>query len=286
MPVFSTPDPIIASIDVTVGHIRISASDRDDTIVEVLPTNSSHDADIRVAEQTRVEFAGGRLQIKTPKQRGLGIFGKTGSVDVSVQLPSGSELEGTAAVASLHATGTLGRSRVKLSSGECALDTTGPLDISTGAGTITVEHVVGDLDASTGSGTIRIRRIDGNAVIKNSNGDNNIGAITGTLKAKTANGDVIVEQAESDVTAATANGDIRFDSIESGVVSAKTAAGKIHIGVRSGTAARFDANTSFGRVDNQMNTTHGPASTERRVDVRAHTSYGDIVIRRSEPPKI
>ncbi|KJF24556.1 hypothetical protein C7T36_12020 [Rhodococcus sp. AD45-ID] len=286
MPVFSTPDPIIASIDVTVGHIRISASDRDDTIVEVLPTNSSHDADIRVAEQTRVEFAGGRLQIKTPKQRGLGIFGKTGSVDVSVQLPSGSELEGTAAVASLHATGTLGRSRVKLSSGECALDTTGPLDISTGAGTITVEHVVGDLDASTGSGTIRIRRIDGNAVIKNSNGDNNIGAITGTLKAKTANGDVIVEHAESDATAATANGDIRFDSIESGVVSAKTAAGKIHIGVRSGTAARFDAHTSFGRVDNQMNTTHGPASTERRVDVRAHTSYGDIVIRRSEPPKI
>ena len=286
MPVFSTPDPIIASIDVTVGHIRISASDRDDTIVEVLPTNSSHDADIRVAEQTRVEFAGGRLQIKTPKQRGLGIFGKTGSVDVSVQLPSGSELEGTAAVASLHATGTLGRSRVKLSSGECALDTTGPLDISTGAGTITVEHVVGDLDASTGSGTIRIRRIDGNAVIKNSNGDNNIGAITGTLKAKTANGDVIVEQAESDATAATANGDIRFDSIESGVVSAKTAAGKIHIGVRSGTAARFDAHPSFGRVDNQMNTTHGPASTERRVDVRAHTSYGDIVIRRSEPPKI
>lgn len=286
MPVFSTPDPIIASIDVTVGHIRISASDRGDTIVEVLPTNSSHDADIRVAEQTRVEFAGGRLQIKAPKQRGLGIFGKTGSVDVSVQLPSGSGLEGTAAVASLHTTGTLGRSRVKLSSGECALGTTGPLDISTGAGTITVEHVVGDLDASTGSGTIRIRRIDGNAVIKNSNGDNNIGAITGTLKAKTANGDVVVEQAESDATAATANGDILFDSIESGVVSAKTAAGKIHIGVRSGTAARFDAHTSFGRVDNQMNTTHGPASTERRVDVRAHTSYGDIVIRRSEPPKI
>lgn len=286
MPTFSTPDPVIASIDVAVGHIRISASDRDNTIVEVRPSNSSHEADNRVAEQTRVEFTAGRLQIKTPKQRGLGIFGKTGSVDVSVELPSGSGLECTAAVASLHAAGTLGRCRVKLSSGECALDTTGPLDISTGAGTITVEHVVGDVDASTGSGTIRIRGIDGNAVIKNSNGDNNIGAITGTLRAKTANGDVVVEHAESDATAATANGDIRFDSIESGVVSAKTAAGKIHIGVRPGTAARFDAHTSFGRVDNQMNTTHGPASTERRVDVRAHTSYGDIVIRRSEPPKI
>lgn len=193
------------------------------------------------------------------------------------------ELEGTAAVASLRAEGTLGRSRVKVSAGDCTLDTTGPLNVSTGAGAIIVEHVAGDIDTSTGSGSIRIGRVDGNAEVKNSNGDINIGTITGALKAKTANGSVAVEHAESDASAATANGDIRFETIESGVVSAKTAAGRIHIGVRSGTAARFDAHTSFGRVDNQMNATHGPASTERRVDVRAQTSYGDIVIRRSEP---
>ena len=283
MPTFSTPDPITLNFDVAVGHIRITASSRNDTVVEVLPSNSSREVDVRVAEQTRVEFAGGRLQIKTPKQRGLGIFGKTGSVDISVQLPSGSELEGTAAVASLRSEGTLGRTRVKVSAGDCTLETTGPLNVSTGAGAIIVEHVAGDIDMSTGSGSIRIGRVDGNAEVKNSNGDINIGTITGALKAKTANGSVAVEHAESDASAATANGDIRFETIESGVVSAKTAAGRIHIGVRSGTAARFDAHTSFGRVDNQMNATHGPASTERRVDVRAHTSYGDIVIRRSEP---
>lgn len=287
MPTFSTPDPpITLNFDVAVAHIRITASSRNDTVVEVLPSNSSREVDVRVAEQTRVEFAGGRLQIKTPKQRGLGIFGKAGSVDISVQLPSGSELEGTAAVASLRSEGTLGRSRVKVSAGDCTLETTGPLNVSTGgAGAIIVEHVAGDIDTSTGSGSIRIGRVDGNAEVKNSNGDINIGTITGALKAKTANGSVAVEHAESDASAATANGDIRFETIESGVVSAKTAAGRIHIGVRSGTAARFDAHTSFGRVDNQMNATHGPASTERRVDVRAHTSYGDIVIRRSEPEK-
>lgn len=87
MPTFSTPDPITLNFDVAVAQIRITASSRNDTVVEVLPSNSSREVDVRVAEQTRVEFAGGRLQIKTPKQRGLGIFGKTGSVDISVQLP-------------------------------------------------------------------------------------------------------------------------------------------------------------------------------------------------------
>ena len=211
MPTFSTPDPITLNFDVAVGHIRITASSRNDTVVEVLPSNSSREVDVRVAEQTRVEFAGGRLQIKTPKQRGLGIFGKTGSVDISVQLPSGSELEGTAAVANLRSEGTLGRTRVKVSAGDCTLETTGPLNVSTGAGAIIVEHVAGDIDTSTGSGSIRIGRVDGNAEVKNSNGDINIGTITGALKAKTANGSVAVEHAESDASAATANGDIRFE---------------------------------------------------------------------------
>ena len=67
MPTFSTPDPITLNFDVAVGHIRIAASSRNDTVVEVLPSNSSREVDVRVAEQTRVEFAGGRLQIKTPK---------------------------------------------------------------------------------------------------------------------------------------------------------------------------------------------------------------------------
>ena len=66
MPTFSTPDPITLNFDVAVGHIRITASRRNDTVVEVFPSNSAREVDVRVAEQTRVEFAGGRLQIKTP----------------------------------------------------------------------------------------------------------------------------------------------------------------------------------------------------------------------------
>ena len=84
---------------------------------------------------------------------------------------------------------------MKVSAGDCTLETTGPLNVSTGAGAIIVEHVAGDIDMSTGSGSIRIGRVDGNAEVKNSNGDINIGTITGALKAKTANGSVAVEHA-------------------------------------------------------------------------------------------
>src|SRR5579859_7898408 len=82
MPTFDTPEPISAVVELAVGDASITASDRTDTIVQVRPSDGSNDADVRAAEQTRVEYAAGRLLVKAPKQRGLGLFGKTGSVDL------------------------------------------------------------------------------------------------------------------------------------------------------------------------------------------------------------
>ena len=51
---------------------------------------------MRAAEQTRVEYADGQLLVKGPKQRGFGLFGKPGSIDVTVGLPAGSQILGDA----------------------------------------------------------------------------------------------------------------------------------------------------------------------------------------------
>ena len=51
MPRFKTPDPIAATIQLAAGDARITATDRDDTVVEVHPSNSSHEPDVRAAEQ-------------------------------------------------------------------------------------------------------------------------------------------------------------------------------------------------------------------------------------------
>jgi DUF4097 and DUF4098 domain-containing protein YvlB len=280
MPTFKTPEPISVAMELVVGEVRITAGDRRDTTVEVRPSDAAVEADVRAAEQTRVDFAAGQLLIKAPRQRALGLFGKSGSIDVSVELPTGSRLEAQSAVATVRSFGRLGECRIRISAGDVHLEDTGDLTLSTGSGLAVVNRVSGDATVSTGSGKIRVSGIDGNAVIKNSNGDNWIGEVRGALRVNTANGDIVVDQAGADVSAATANGDVRIGELVRGAASVKTASGRIEFGIRTGTAARLDLHTGFGRVINQLEPVSGPDGAEQTVTVRARTSNGDIVIRR------
>jgi hypothetical protein len=281
MPAFDTPEPISVAIDLVVGDARITASERDDTVVEIRPSDGSHDPDVRAAEQTLVEYTAGRLLVKGPKQRGLGLFGKVGSIDVTIGLPAGSQLQGDASVAAFRCVGRLGECRVKTAAGDVQFDHTGPLDLNTGAGAIAVDRVAGHAEVSTGSGRVRVREIDGTAVIKNSNGDSWIGEVAGDLRVNAANGDISVDHANAGITASTANGDVRIGEVVRGSASLKTAMGEIEIGIRAGTAARLDVSTQFGSVRNDMDSAEGPEPSDETVEVRARTSYGDIVIRRS-----
>ncbi|MBM0239615.1 DUF4097 family beta strand repeat protein [Micromonospora sp. ATA32] len=281
MPTFDTPEPIQLTIDVVVGDVRITASDRQDTVVEVRPTDGATEADVQAAAQTRVEYADGRLLIKAPKQKVLGVFGKVGSIDVTIELPADSRVHGTAAVAGFRCTGRLGECRLKTSTGDIHADRTGPLDLATAAGAVDVDSVAGRAEVSTGSGRIRLGEIDGSAVIKNSNGDSWVGAVAGDLRVNAANGDIAVDHARAGVTAATANGDIRIGEVFQGPVSVKTAAGRLEVGIHGDTAAWLDLHTQFGTVRNQIEPSDTPTEAERTVEVRARTSYGDIVIRRS-----
>ena len=67
MPSFDTPGPILVTLEIGVGDVRIAASDRSDTNVVVRPSNPTRKSDLAAAEQTRVEFSDGRLLIKAPK---------------------------------------------------------------------------------------------------------------------------------------------------------------------------------------------------------------------------
>lgn len=280
MPTFETPEPISATIDVAVGDVRITASDRHDTVVDVRPTDASHEPDVHAAEQTRVEYTATGLLIKSPRQRTLSQR-KVGSVDVAVELPVGSKLHADTAMGAIRTTGRLGQCRIKMAAGDIDLDEAGPADLSTSAGGIAVDRATGHAEISTSSGRIRVREIDGSAVIKNSNGESFVGEITGDLRVNAANGNIVVGDAGADVTATTANGDVRVGAITRGVTSLKTGYGQIEIGIRTGTAARLDAHTSFGQVHNSMRAADSPGPEEETAEVRARTSFGDIVIRRS-----
>src|SRR3712207_3088436 len=103
MPVFTTPDPISVTIDLSVGDVRIAASDRTDTVVEVRPSNAADDSDVQAARQTRVEFADGALSVRGP--RNFDLSRKSRSVAVLVELPTGSAVRGDMAAGNVASTG-------------------------------------------------------------------------------------------------------------------------------------------------------------------------------------
>jgi hypothetical protein len=282
MPTFDTPQPISVTVDLGVGDLRIAASDRTDTIVEVRPSDPAKQADVTAAEQTRVEYTGGRLLIKAPKNwRQYTFRGGGESIDVQVELPAGSQLRGETGVAALRCQGRLGECRYKTGVGDIQVDQAGAVQLRTGVGDITVERAGGDAELTTGSGSLRIDGVDGTAVVKNSNGDTWIGRVTGDLRVNAANGRISVDRASGTVAAKSANGDVRLGEVAHGAVVAQTAFGKVEIGVRDGVAAWLDLNTRFGTVRNDLDTADRPGAGEEAVEVRARTSFGDITIHRA-----
>jgi hypothetical protein len=264
MRTFETPNAISIVIDVAVGHIRVGASDRADTVVEVKPSRPDKRADVSAAEQTRVEFADGTLSVIGPKGwRQWTPWNNRGSVDIAIDAPTGSHLRGTVAVANLRCTGRLGECHFKSAVGDVDVDE------------------VGTVELTTASGSIRAGRIDGSAVVKNSNGDTSIRDVTGELRVKAANGRVTVDHAENGVVMKSANGDLRVGDVARGTVVAHTAHGKVDVGIREGVAAWLDLSTQFGTVRNELDDSTPPGAGENTVEVRAQTAFGDITVRRA-----
>jgi hypothetical protein len=281
MPSFETPEPISATAHVEAGSIRFTAGDRLDTVVEVRPRDPKKDLDVRAADQTEVTYASGALTVRTPKANLLGL-GRTGTVDVTVELPTGSRIDMTGAWAQVFGEGRLGEVRVKTSSGDVRLDTTGPLQLTASHGSITVDRVEGMAEITTSSGNVRVGLVDGPAVLKNSHGTTTVGAATGELRVSGANGDIEIRRAEDSVTATTAHGTLRVDEVARGTVQLETSYGAIEVGVREGTAAWLDVSSNSGQVRNTLAASEAPEQTEETVKVRARTRYGNIDVRRAK----
>ena len=288
MPAFATPEPISVTIELSLGDTRIIANDRTDTVVEVRPRDDSKASDIRAAEQTQVEFSSGRLLVKSRQRnflyegaRSVIGPGRGSSVDVTIELPAGSQVQGDSGMGEFSCEGHLGECRFKTGMGNIHLDHSGTLHLKTGMGNIAVDHALGDTDVTTGSGDVRIGHIGGAAVIKNSNGDTVVGEVTGDLRVKSANGRISIDRAHASVMAKTANGNIRIGEVVNGAIVLETAAGELEVGIREGTAAWLDVSSHYGRVRNSLDEAGSPEQSEATVEIRARTSYGDIKIHRS-----
>jgi len=280
MPTFETPESINVVLDLSVGYVRIAASDRADTVVDVRPSDEADEADVEAARQVRVDYASGELRVTGPK-RTFDFSRKLRSVDVTIELPTGSRVDARVQMGDLRAAGRLGETGLKTSAGNVSVERTGALRLETSAGHVTVGAVTGDASVSTGTGKVQIGEVQGIAVVKNSNGATVIGAVTGDVRVRSANGDIEIERADAGVDAKTSNGDVRLGQVARGSVVVESGMGALEVGIAEGTAAWLEAKTGFGHVRNQMENAAGPDESVETVQVHARTSFGDITVHRS-----
>jgi DUF4097 and DUF4098 domain-containing protein YvlB len=280
MPTFETPEPITATIDIVAGDVRLRAGDRTATVVEVRPRDPADAEDVKAAELTRVECAGRHLLVKAPKLRSWLPGRDGGAIDVTIELPAGSEVRGTVQLGGFDCDGPLGDCRIKTGLGPIQLDSAGTLTLKTGVGDITVDRATGDAEVTAGSGDVRVRALDGSAVIKNANGDTWVGEAGRDLRVSAANGDIAVDRSSTSVVAKSSNGDVRLREAVRGSVVLETRLGELEVGIPEGTAAWLDVRATAGNVRNALAAAEAPGAATNTVEVRARTTAGDVVIRR------
>lgn len=219
---FQTPSPVTVVLDIPAGQVRLVASERTDTTVEVLPTEASKRRDAKAAQQTTVEFAEGVLRIATADPNK--ILGSSGSLDVTIELPAGSRVEGKAGAAALYSTGRLGEVSFEGAYRTVELDEVGAARITTHMGDVTIAKLTGPAQLRNSKGDITVAEaVTGAIDLRTDMGDLRIAAaagVSGTLDASTAMGRITNSLRNSDgagaglnIKATTSQGDIIATSL-------------------------------------------------------------------------
>jgi len=218
---FDTPAPISAVLDIPAGRIQFIAADRADTTVEVLPANPAKSRDVRTAEQTAVAYSDGVLRIRTPEPRNQ-LSGPSGSLEVTVQLPAGSRIEGKAASSELRGVGRLGDVAFDGAYRQIKIDEAASVRLTAIDGDVEVGRLNGPAEISTARGNIRITEaVRGTVVLRTQSGDISVVAAAGVsavLDAGTSYGRISNAlkndgTADLDIRATTSRGDITARSL-------------------------------------------------------------------------
>ncbi|MGY0004832.1 DUF4097 family beta strand repeat-containing protein [Micromonospora sp. I033] len=218
---FETPAPISAVLAIPAGRIQFIAADRADTTVEVLPADPGRSRDVRAAEQTTVTYVDGVLRIQAAEARNQ-LFGPSGSLEVTVQLPAGSRIEGTAASCELRGVGRLGDVAFEGAYRQIKIDEAASVRLTAIDGDVEVGRLNGPAEISTARGDIRISEaVRGTVVLRTQSGDISVAAAAGVsaaLDAGTGYGRISNAlkndgTADLDIRATTSQGDVTARSL-------------------------------------------------------------------------
>ena len=273
MPTFDTPGPIIATVVVAGAQVRVTASDRTDTVVLVEPIDKASQSDVKVANKTKVDFAGDQLSVKTTVSGD-----KYGSVAITIDLPAGSSLVAYLAHSSVHADGSFGECELHMASGRVQLDRINALQANITAGEVTIGHIAERANIDGAAFAMRISEVKDTVKLSSSSGQTWIGHARADLDLSSGSGGFDIDRADGSVTAKTGDGAIRIGRLTRGQAELLNGSGDIEVGISEGTAATVDANSERGSVRNSVPSQENPDTSDNKVTVHARTRYGDIII--------
>jgi hypothetical protein len=256
-------------VEVGGARVKVNASDRTDTVVRVEPIDGASRKDVKVAEKTTVEFAGGQLSVKT-KAAG----DKDGSVAITIDLPAGSTLAAYLAHSDIHTDGPLGESELHMASGRVQLDRISALRANISSGEVAIGHIAGRAKIDGGAFAMRIGAVDGAVGLSNSGGQVWIGHAAADVEFSSGSCDFDIDRADASIAATTASGAIRIGRMTHGQAKLMNGSGNIEVGISEGTAAHIDVNSERGSVRNSVSSN----GSDSEVSVHARTRHGDIVI--------
>ncbi|PRY00051.1 DUF4097 family beta strand repeat-containing protein [Allonocardiopsis opalescens] len=221
MQTFTTPAPITAVVEIPAGRVQVIAADRADTTVEVRPADPAKSRDTKTAERTTVSYADGVLRIHTPEPDNR-ILGHSGALEVTVQLPTGSRVEGRSAGSELRGVGRLGELSFDGAYRQIKIDEAASVHLTALDGDVELGRLTGPAEISTQRGDIRIAEaVRGTVALRTQSGDITItaaGGVSAALDAATSYGRVSNSlknngTTELDIRATTEQGDITARSL-------------------------------------------------------------------------
>jgi len=276
MPTFATPGPIAATVVVAGAQVRVTASDRTDTVVLVEPIDKASKTDVKVASKTKVDFADGQLSVKTTVSGD-----KNGSVAITIDLPAGSSLVAYLAHSSVHADGSFGECELHMASGRVQLDRIGALQANIAAGEVAIGQIAERANIDGAAFALRISEVKDTVKLSSSGGQTWIGHASADLDLSSGSGGFDIDRADGSVTAKTGNGAIRIGRLTRGQAELLNGSGNIEVGISEGTAAKVDANSERGSVRNSVPSQENLGTSDNTVTVHARTRHGDIIIQRA-----
>ena len=275
MPAFATPTPITATVVVAGARVRVTAGDRTDTVVRVEPVDRASRSDVRVAERTKVDFTCGRLSVKTT------VSGtKSGSVAITIELPTGSGLVAYLAHASVHADGSFGECELHTASSRVRLGSVDALRANISAGEVAIDHIAGGATIDGSVVATRISEVRGAVRLSSSGGQTWIGHARADLDLSSGSGGFDIDRADGSVTAKTGDGAIRIGRLTRGQAELANRSGDIEVGIGEGAAVWLDVGSKRGSVRNSV-APHGDPGTSDEVRVHARTRHGDVIVHRA-----